>query len=206
MKLQRALTLILLILLASCATLNEDECITADWQAIGYEDGANGLPDSRIGAHREACAKHGITPSLSNYRDGHKEGLISFCTPRNGFNRARNGYQYKGICPPLLEPNFLDGYEAGREIYQAESNVSELEKQQSNNEAEQQNIEQLLQEKEAILFARGTSETRRRAIYEEIAQLKKRQGALEQQRDNTIRNLTDADAWLKELRNRYSYY
>lgn len=206
MKLQGALGLILLTVLAGCATLNEDECITADWYAIGYEDGANGQPDTRIGSHREACAKHGVTPNLRKYRDGHDEGLLTFCTPRNGFNRARNGYQYTGICPALLEAEFLDGYDAGRQIYQATSDVNELVELQKNNEAEQQHIEQMLSEKEAMLFAHRTPETQRRVIYEEIAQLKKRQGTLEQQRDETIRNLANADTWLRELRNRYSYY
>ena len=206
MKLQCALGLIVLAVLAGCATLNEDECITADWYAIGYEDGANGLPDTRIGSHREACAKHGVTPNLRHYQDGHDEGLLTFCTPRNGFNRARNGYQYQGICPPLLEADFLDGYDAGRQIYQATSDVSDFEQQQRDNETEQQRIAQLLLEKEAALFASDTPEERRRTIYEETARLKERLGTLKQQRDDIIRNLADTSAWLRELRSQYRYY
>ena len=51
----------------SCATLNKDECLTADWYQIGYEDGAKGYPLSRIGKHRKACAKHGVTPDMPPY-------------------------------------------------------------------------------------------------------------------------------------------
>lgn len=206
MKHWGVLVVICATILAGCATLSEEECQTADWYAIGYEDGANGQPDTRIGAHREACAKHGITPDLRDYQDGHDEGLLTFCTPRNGFNRARSGYQYNGICPPSLEPEFLDGYEAGRQIYQVSSEVSRLESEQRSNEAEQDRIEQQLLEKEAALFGAGTPEEQRRVIYEEIALLKERQGTLEQQRDDIIRDLADAEARLRELRNRYSYY
>lgn len=206
MKQLGMLVLICVTVLAGCATLSEEECITADWYTIGYEDGANGQPDTRIGSHREACAKHGVTPDLRDYQDGHSEGLLTFCTPRNGFNRARTGYQYNGICPPSLEPEFLDGYDAGRQIYQVASEVSSLEDQQRSNEAEQQRIEQQLLEKEAALFGSGTPEEQRRVIYEEIAILKERQGTLEQQRDDVIRDLADAESRLRELRNRYSYF
>jgi hypothetical protein len=44
-----------------CATLGKEECLNADWFTIGFEDGARGYPASRIGDHREACAKHGVT-------------------------------------------------------------------------------------------------------------------------------------------------
>lgn len=206
MKRWGVLVLVSVVVLSGCATLSEEECLTADWYSIGYEDGANGQPDTRIGSHREACAKHGITPSLRDYQDGHDEGVLTFCTPRNGFNRARAGYQYNGICPPSLEPEFLDGYEAGRRIYQVSSEVSSLESEQRSNEAEQQRIEQQLLEKEAALFGASTPEEQRRVIYEEIALLKERQGTLEQQRDDIIRDLADAEARLRELRNRYSYY
>jgi len=206
MKPLAVLTVLLASLLAGCASLNKDQCITADWHTIGYEDGANGLADTRIGSHREACAKHGVTPNLQQYRDGHSEGLKSFCKPRNGFNRARSGYQYKGICPASLEPDFLAGYEAGQQIYQAESDINDLEGLLHNNEAEQQEIEQQLHDKEAVLLSSRTPEQRRRVVYQDIAQLKKRQGSLEQQRDDLIRDLANSESWLHELRNRYSYY
>jgi hypothetical protein len=203
---QLGLVMICMVVLAGCATLSEEECLTADWYSIGYEDGANGQATTRIGSHREACAKHGVTPDLRDYQDGYDEGLLIFCTARNGFNRARTGYEYNGICPPSLEPEFLDGYEAGRQIYQVASEVSSLESQQKSNESERQRIEQQLLEKEAALFASGTPEENRRVIYEEIALLKERQGELGQQRDEIIRDLADAEARLREVRNRYTYF
>jgi hypothetical protein len=204
--LTRLLALGLLALLASCASLNEDECITANWQTIGYEDGASGLPDTRIKAHREACAKHGISPNLADYRKGHQQGLTAYCTAASGFNRARNGHEYQGVCPPSAEPDFLTGYQAGAKIYRAESHVSELEAQLSDNAAEQQQLAEQLQHAETELFARHTSEAQQRAIYQETSQLKQRQGALAQERDELIRELAHAQAWLDELRSHHHAY
>ena len=49
--------------LSGCATMSGDECLTSDWNAIGYEDGARGYTADRIGKHRKACAKHGVSRS-----------------------------------------------------------------------------------------------------------------------------------------------
>lgn len=177
----------------------------ADWYAIGYEDGAQGLPETRIGAHREACAKHGVTPDLRAYQQGREEGLLGFCTARSGFNQGRDGYEYKGICPSLLEPDFLDGYAAGLDIYRASSTVSALESEQRRIEKDLSNIDTLVIEKEAALFAEGTPEEQRRHVYEEIAQLKERRGQLTQRHQQLIHDLADARAQLGLLMERYAY-
>lgn len=206
MKQLGVVVLLSLIVLSGCASLSKDECLTADWYSIGYEDGSNGHSASRIGSHREACAKHGVTPDLRAYQDGHDEGLIGFCTARNGYSKARSGYQYNGICPPSLEPEFLDGYEAGRQIYTVTSQISSLESEQRSNENELERIDDQLIEREAALFASGTPEEERRAIYEDIARLKERRGELTQRNQELIRDLADAQARLRLLEERYSYY
>lgn len=206
MKQLGAVLLASLIFLSGCATLGKDECLTADWYAIGYEDGAQGHAVTRIASHREACAKHGVTPDLRDYQDGYDEGVIGFCTARNGFNRARNGYEYNGICPPSVEHDFLDGYEAGREIYRVNSQIKTLESEQRRHEKELSEIEDLLLEKEAALFAESTPEEDRRVIYEDIAQLKERKGKLRQRNQELIRSLADAQAQLRLLQERYNYF
>lgn len=206
MKQFSALMLASLVVLSGCATLSEEECLTADWYSIGYEDGANGHPASRIGAHREACAKHGVTPNLRDYQDGHDEGLISFCTPRNGFSRARGGYQYNGICPPSLEPDFLDGYQAGREIYTATSEIESLEREQRANERELETVQRQLTEMEAILFSDEISEEERRATYDRISRLRERQGEIRERNQQLIRDLAEAQARLGMLEDRYSHF
>lgn len=38
---------------AGCATLDKDECRTADWYAIGLEDGARGRAIERLGSNSD---------------------------------------------------------------------------------------------------------------------------------------------------------
>lgn len=206
MKRSAALLLATLLVLSGCATLSEEECLTADWFSIGFEDGANGYPSNRIGSHREACAKHGVTPDLRQYQDGHEEGLLSFCTARNGFSKARNGYQYSGICPPSLEPEFLDGYQAGREIYAVTSEISGLQREQRSNENELETSQRRLNEMEAVLFSDALTPEQRQASYNEITRLRERQGELKSRNIQLIRDIADAEARLRMLEDRYSYF
>src|SRR5262245_18372320 len=72
--------------LGGCASrgMAKEECVSADWQTIGYEDGLRGLPPDRIGAHRVACAKYQVSPNLVAYTEGRQLGLREYCQPKNG--------------------------------------------------------------------------------------------------------------------------
>ncbi len=51
--------------LAGCASgMDSAECVTADWRAIGYEDGSQGRGTGAFAARRKACADHGVTPKF----------------------------------------------------------------------------------------------------------------------------------------------
>ncbi len=111
-------------LLAGCAGgLGKDECRTADWRTIGYEDGLHGLPADRIGAHRAACAKYQVTPDLVAYTEGRQRGLLEYCQPRNGYRVGLNGRPYYNVCSGATEPGFVDGYHYGRQIYDARAEL-----------------------------------------------------------------------------------
>jgi hypothetical protein len=111
-------------LLAACATgMGKDECATADWRTIGYEDGVRGFPADRIGAHRVACARHQVTPDLSAYMEGRDRGLVEYCQPRNGYRVGLNGGGYANVCPAVTEAGFLDGYQWGRQIHAARAEL-----------------------------------------------------------------------------------
>jgi len=104
-----------LAVLSGCAAMGKDECLNADWFTIGYEDGAHGYPASRIGSHREDCAKHGITPDFNSYEQGRMGGLREYCAPQKGYSLGTSGKQYTYVCPPDLESAFLRGYYQGLE-------------------------------------------------------------------------------------------
>ena len=65
------LILFALIQMSGCATLNESECQSANWEIIGLEDGSKGRNTSYIGEHREACSEYRIAPDLTSYIKGH---------------------------------------------------------------------------------------------------------------------------------------
>jgi hypothetical protein len=120
--------LALLLLAAGCATLDKDECASADRYAIGLEDGARGRAVERLGDHRRACAKHKVTPDPARYVAGRNEGLKSFCVQERGFAEGRAGHSYAAACPPPLAADFLAGYQRGRELHALERRLDEVEK------------------------------------------------------------------------------
>jgi len=106
--------------------MNEEECLTADWYGIGYEDGAMGRGAAFIGNRREACAKHGVTPDLEAYNEGRVSGLDTYCVPARGFTVGRSGGAYEGVCQGRAEDDFLMGYRAGQDLGNIERELGEV--------------------------------------------------------------------------------
>jgi hypothetical protein len=106
------------VFLAGCASMDKQECATANWYAIGLEDGAHGRALERLGDHRKACAEYGVAPDPERYLAGRSEGLKSFCTYERGYSEGSNGHGYAGACPGPLARNFLAGYQRGHDLYE----------------------------------------------------------------------------------------
>lgn len=120
---------LLLLLLGGCASLDRDECRTADWYAIGLEDGARGRVLERLGDHRRACAEHGVAPHTERYLAGRSEGLKTFCTHERGYALGRAGRAYTDACPPQSGQAFRTGYQRGRELYELHRRLDEARKE-----------------------------------------------------------------------------
>lgn len=105
--------------LAGCAGgMSKEECLYADWRAIGYEDGAQGRDASAIGSRRVACAdKAQVTPDMEAYLAGREHGLDQFCRPANGFDYGSRGYSYTGACASRDEAAFVAAYEKGLTLH-----------------------------------------------------------------------------------------
>lgn len=192
--------------ISGCATLSKNECLNGDWLTIGYEDSAKGEPRERIGAHQEACSEYGITPDFTAYQKGYDNGLLLFCTPRNGFIKGKSGYQYTGICPEKLETGFLDGYDGGREIYQytAKSNALDHDLHSMNRRIVA--LEHEIRENEHILLKDSIPKDQRRKIYHTIEELKNEQYDLEHHFQNTLDEKENIDHRLDFLQRRYQAY
>lgn len=127
--------LVLLCLLAGCATMSKDECRNADWYLKGLDDAGQGYALDRINDHAKACARVKITPDQMDYREGHKKGARLYCVPEKGYSAGRNGSAYNGICPPELENNFLIAYRDGQEIFRIKRNMDSLANQINNEQS-----------------------------------------------------------------------
>ena len=180
----------LLCLAGGCATLSTDECLTADWRIIGYEDGVQGHGGDRIGRHREACAKAGVTPDLAAYRTGRREGLEQFCRPGNGFSEGRRGAPYQGVCPPDLEPAFLDGYREGLEIHRLEQAVYAVQREIADVQALMAETDDGIAEREELLDGEDLGTAERRELRREIRELVRDQARLEDHHHGLVHELS----------------
>jgi flagellar motility protein MotE (MotC chaperone) len=106
-------------LLAGCESMSEDQCRRADWMQQGERDGRQGEPLGRIDAHREACAKAGVTPNALRWEQGWRRGVVSYCTPRTAWSEGARNQSYRGACRDLDEPMFLRWHRLGTDIYKA---------------------------------------------------------------------------------------
>jgi hypothetical protein len=178
------------LLLAGCSTtMNKDQCRSADWRTIGYEDGVAGHSGERIAQHRKACAEHGVAPDLDAYQAGRAAGLREFCRPYNGYRAGVNGVPYYDSCPADLAPAFVQAYDSGRELYVRTRRVTDLDAEIEDRRREIARLEGLVASRTLELVSvEATPEDRAQALLdtkqhaERIGRLKAEIPALEKDR------------------------
>ena len=170
-----------LALLQSCASMSKDECLNADWRTIGYEDGAQGLPAGRIGAHRKDCAKYGIKPNLEVYLAGRREGLKQYCTPENGYKVGTAGGNYAGVCPPVLESGFLAAYKVGHQLFSLRNALNQVQSDLNLRHTELDKIKKRIEKKSLALIADKTTKKERIELLSDIKDLTDRKARVEHQ-------------------------
>jgi len=170
-----------LLVFAGCAStgMGEAECRMADWQAVGFEDGAGGLGPESFGDHRRACADHGVSPSFDAYLAGHARGLEIFCRPQNGARLGTSGIRYAGGCPESLEGPFLAAYTESLGLYQRKAALDGIRERLRSKRARSQQIEHELVEKTAQLVAPALPAAERAAIAVDLKHLGEEKGAVE---------------------------
>ena len=180
------------VTLAGCATLGKDECLNADWQSIGYEDGSRGYKASRIGSHRKACAKHGVTPDFDRYEAGRQKGLEEWCTSRNGYQQGLRGSVYNGVCVGPLEQAFMKGFAYGKDVHASASEYGRQKNALKTRYADLDALEMELQALEDELVRSGTSPRRRRQLLEEIRHM-------EADRQMALNDIADMEHTLEDM-------
>ncbi len=139
------------LLLNSCATLTEEECLTINWYNIGYEDGTKGYEISRVALHRKACSKYGVIQDLSLYQQGRSEGLVEYCTPHKGYSQGVNGLTYRDVCQGNLKDPFQQAYYIGRDIYLFQKQIQHEQRDQDSLAKEIDKMDLLIKGKEVQL-------------------------------------------------------
>ncbi len=162
-----------LLQVSGCATLNESECKTANWEIIGLEDGSQGKPTSYIGQHRKACSEYSIAPDLKAYMKGHQQGLKQFCTEQNGYQQGVRGKAISQVCTGELAVIFARGHQRGLHVYQAASELRAMQSKIDSLYHRLDEIESTRKVYEEELIRNGTSEYRRRELLNDIKQLER---------------------------------
>lgn len=117
MAIRTYMLLSLSLLVTGCASMNKQECYSANWQAIGYEDASQGKELIRFSEHRKACAKHNITANLEAYKQGHAQGARTYCTPLRGYNLGKSNQALPSFCPSDLTATMRHSYNLGRDLF-----------------------------------------------------------------------------------------
>lgn len=118
-KMMPFVCVLLAITLSACTTLAPEqvarECAQTDWERYGLNDGKIGLPTSERASEFSDCQTVGQPADLVAYQAGRTTGLESYCTAERGYQIGYSGQRYQSVCPATLEPDFLQGFERGRE-------------------------------------------------------------------------------------------
>jgi len=181
MNIRRAgvLSLISLLGLSGCASMSADECVTSDWHAIGYEDGARGYTADQLGNRRKACAKHGVTPDFESYQAGREQGLRQYCQPSRGFSLGAGGSRYNGVCPGDMEADFVDAYNSGHQLYTLRSRVNSATNQINAKKRELEKTHDKIRSAEAELISAETTIENRVLLLSDLKEFSERTGQLD---------------------------
>ena len=120
----------LLAFLGACASLTQEECLNANWESIGYNDGARGRLESYITRHFDACGKVGVTPDVQAWQAGRLQGLPLYCTPSNAYSVGRAGNDLSPVCPASQQRSLFFSWDWGQEYYLITQQISSLESEE----------------------------------------------------------------------------
>lgn len=157
--------------LGSCAGMDAAECQTADWRAIGYEDGVQGRSPAYFGTRRKDCAEHGVAASFDAYTVGRADGLAHFCRPLNGYHLGTQGYQYSGICPSGQESAFIAAHADGFGLYERHAALRSIRHRLDHSKRREQTVERLLADKTVRVIGPGLAADERATLAIDLKQL-----------------------------------
>lgn len=196
---------LLAIVVTSCSTMNKSECLTANWNTIGYGDGTRGYKASRISQHRSACAEHGIAPNLSAYTAGRNKGLSQYCIPTTGYNRGLSGYSYNGVCSGKNERAFVDALNYGLAIYKEEKILSRLKSNYAQEENYIRKLENNLRLKEDQIVSGRLSKVKALMLLNETKEMAEEMGKAKSNLANLDHDIRSQSRRVSDMRQGRNY-
>lgn len=155
---QALLPLSILTLLSGCASMSPDECKTADWYQVGYQDGQQGKNPNIINDYSKDCAEAGVTADHARWKEGFTKGTILYCSPDNGYQVGLAGKEYYGVCD---SKQFVDNYQLGHQQYQVQQRLQEIDNQisvidgQLSNKPDKDTADRLREQRRALAEERA---------------------------------------------------
>ncbi|MEC6907343.1 DUF2799 domain-containing protein [Photobacterium piscicola] len=160
-----AITLILCSTVSACSVMNEQQCQTANWSALGYLDGSQGASENQFNERSSACSEYNVHANFNQYQASYQQGLITYCTESHGFFVGSNGNSYLGVCPQATSTAFLRGYRQGQQLFTLKDKVTQaeqaLQNEQYDSEYQQQRLNRL---KNSIIYDKLTARERQQKL------------------------------------------
>jgi len=193
------------VTVAGCAAMSKSECQLGDWHTAGFDDGARGLPVTRLADYAKACGKYSIRPDLGTYRAGYDLGLETYCRDSNGFAVGSRGAAYEGVCPVNLEAQFLQGFRVGHQLFELQASVNSIEGQIGQRRALLQETAERLAATQAAIISDGTSADQRISLLVKAGELWEQQKTLEAEIVQLERNLVVSQQDLNRFQGSLAY-
>lgn len=114
------------LVLSSCASISEEDCVAGNWRQIGFIDGTKGRAPDYIERHSKACAKVGVTPDLTAWMAGRADGLQTYCTPASAYLVGRRGSSIAPYCSATQLTAMRPAFNHGAEWWYFEQYIREL--------------------------------------------------------------------------------
>lgn len=178
-RLFTTIALLGLAVLGGCAGMSESQCLSYDWETVGYRDGLAGTQNTTLLRYQEACGKHGVTPDRGAYLAGWHEGVEQFCQPASGFAAGERGAGYGNVCPAHLRDAFYAAYQDGRQLYLAQAEISDMHQAIAHREQRLRNVKAELAAIGAGMLDQESTAADRAAMLLTAKDLAQEQGKLE---------------------------
>lgn len=202
------------VCLANCASggpnITPEQCVAADWYAVGVGHGKQGANITEINPITAACETTTNPVDLERYKQGRTEGLKTYCTPLTLLDASAQGTGDPYSCDPIT-PAMKSSIDKGTETRQAVARYQQAQaqyKQMTDQKAQiQSQLQQIQQEgqqlNQALPRASDTTNPTRTQIQQRLTYLQQQFQAGTQQLEQLDQQIGQADPVMEKEKQTY---